>query len=146
MTEPSKLVQKAIGRSNAIWNSIKQWAAAGVTAYSIRVVFDPAGMNSLAYLFRRNESASGFNPPRMNCASGFDPSPRKRSAWWNEPGTNPLAVLIRRKHAVWKHAVQEVWWKESRINPLGRAVSIPRKHAVCESSSRGLVTGPEQIC
>ena len=36
---------------------------AGVTAYSIRVVFDPAGMNPLAYLFRRNESASGFNPP-----------------------------------------------------------------------------------
>ena len=32
MTEPSKLVQKAIGRSNATWNSIKQRAVAGVGA------------------------------------------------------------------------------------------------------------------
>ena len=30
MTEPSKLVQKAIGRSNTTWNSVKQRAVAGV--------------------------------------------------------------------------------------------------------------------
>ena len=32
MTEPCKLVQKAIGRSNATWNSVKQRAVANVGA------------------------------------------------------------------------------------------------------------------
>ena len=32
MTEPSKLVQKAIGRSNATWNSVKQRAVTGIGA------------------------------------------------------------------------------------------------------------------
>ena len=32
MTEPSELVQKAIGRSNATWNRVKQQAVAGVGA------------------------------------------------------------------------------------------------------------------
>ena len=34
MTEPSKLVQKAIGRSNTTWKSIKQRAVACVGAYA----------------------------------------------------------------------------------------------------------------
>ena len=38
MTETSKLVQKAIGRSNATWNSVKQRAVAGVGA-SARVAY-----------------------------------------------------------------------------------------------------------
>ena len=60
---------------------------AGVTANSIRVVFDPAGKNTSAYLFRRNESASEFNPPRMNCASGYM-IPRR--------GNNPPQALVKR--------------------------------------------------
>ena len=35
MTEPSKLVQKAIGRLNATWNRVKQQAAASVIAFAI---------------------------------------------------------------------------------------------------------------
>ena len=67
---------------------------AGVTANSFRVVFDPAGMNTLAYLFRRNESASEFNPPRMIFASGYDPSRAETIRLVKRPGTNPLAVSI----------------------------------------------------
>ena len=36
MTEPSKLVEKAIGRPNAIWNSVQLQQLLGVT---LRVVF-----------------------------------------------------------------------------------------------------------
>ena len=35
MTEPSKLVEKAIGRPNATWNSIKQQAVASVGASAV---------------------------------------------------------------------------------------------------------------
>ena len=35
MTEPSKLVQKAIGRPNATWNSVKQRAVASVGASAV---------------------------------------------------------------------------------------------------------------
>ena len=40
MTEPSKLVEKAIGRPNATWNSVKQRAVAGngASAVALRMV------------------------------------------------------------------------------------------------------------
>ena len=35
MTQPSKLVEKAIGRPNATWNSVKQLAVASVGVSAI---------------------------------------------------------------------------------------------------------------
>ena len=35
MTEPSKLVEKTIGRPNTAWNSVKQWAVASVGVSAI---------------------------------------------------------------------------------------------------------------